>query len=185
MKRIFALLLLSSLATLAGCGGGGTSGNSAPSAPPGSQEAGIPGIDGIRKEFLDAVNAARSVDRMCGQTLYEAAPLVAWDDRLAMAAYLHSFDMATNAFFSHTGSEGSSAGDRITREGYSWSTYGENIAVGYLSVSSVLQGWLGSEGHCRNLMNPAFREIGAGRAEGPFSGNLQAPYWTFDMAAPR
>jgi uncharacterized protein YkwD len=186
VKRIFALLLLSFLVPLTGCGGGGgTSGDTAPFAPPGGQETGIPGIDGILQEFLDAVNAARSADRMCGQTLYSAAPPVGWDDNLAMAAYLHSFDMATNGFFSHTGSDGSSAGDRITQEGYIWSTYGENIAVGYPSVSSVMQGWLGSEGHCRNLMNPAFREIGAGLAEGPFSGNPQASYWTFDLAAPR
>jgi len=52
--------------------------------------------------------------------------------------------------------------------------YGENIAVGYPTVSSVLQGRLGSEGHCRNVMNPAFTEIGAGYAIGPFGGNPAA-----------
>jgi uncharacterized protein YkwD len=102
-----------------------------------------------------------------------------------MAAYLHSSDMAVNQFFSHTGSDGSSPGDRITREGYAWRTYGENIAVGYPTVSAVLQGWLGSDGHCRNIMNPAFREIGAAYAEGPYPGNPSAPYWTFDLATPR
>jgi len=34
-------------------------------------------------------------------------------------------------------------------------------------------------------MNPAFREIGAAYAEGPYLGNPSAPYWTFDLAAPR
>src|SRR3990172_6631535 len=112
-------------------------------------------------------------------------PPVAWNDSLAIAAYLHSEDMATNQFFSHTGSDGSSPGDRITREGYAWWTYGENIAVGYPTVSAVMQGWLGSDGHCRNIMNPAFREIGAAYAEGPYLGNPSAPYWTFDLATPR
>jgi uncharacterized protein YkwD len=99
-----------------------------------------------------------------------------------MAAYLHSEDMVLNDFFSHTGSDGSSAGQRISRQGYPWRTYGENIAVGYPTVSSVIQGWLGSEGHCRNLMNPAFTEIGAGYAIGQFGGNPAARFWTFDLA---
>lgn len=75
-----------------------------------------------------------------------------------------------------------SAGQRISRQGYPWRTYGEDIAVGYPTVSSVLQGWLGSEGHCRNLMDPAFTEIGAGYTIGPFGGNPASLYWTFDLA---
>ena len=71
---------------------------------------------------------------------------------------------------------------RISRQGYSWRTYGENIAIGYPTVASVIQGWLGSEEHCRNLMDPAFAEIGAGYAIGPFGGNPAARYWTFDLA---
>jgi uncharacterized protein YkwD len=141
-----------------------------------------PGVVDIRDEFLAAVNQARSVNQICGSTPYGPAPPVSWSDDLAMAAYLHSEDMALNDFFSHTGSDGSSAGQRISRQGYPWITYGENIAVGYPTVSSVLQGWLGSEGHCQNMMNPAFTEIGAGYAIGPFGGNPAARYWTFDLA---
>jgi uncharacterized protein YkwD len=141
-----------------------------------------PGVADIRDEFLATVNQARSVNQICGTTPYGPAPPVSWSENLAMAAYLHSEDMALNNFFSHTGSDGSSAGQRISRQGYPWRTYGENIAVGYPTVSSVLQGWLGSEGHCRNLMDPDFTEIGAGYAIGPFGGNPAARYWTFDLA---
>jgi len=141
-----------------------------------------PGVADIRDEFLAAVNQARTVSRMCGNTSYGPAPPVSWSDNLAMAAYLHSGDMALNVFFSHTGSDGSSAGQRISRQGYPWRTYGENIAVGYPTVPAVIQGWIGSEGHCRNLMNPAFTEIGAGYVTGPFGGNPAARYWTFDLA---
>ncbi|MDH3238519.1 MAG: CAP domain-containing protein, partial [Deltaproteobacteria bacterium] len=74
---------------------------------------------------------------------------------------------------------------RITRQGYQWWTYGENIAVGYQTVSAVMQAWLDSEGHCRNIMNPAFAEIGAAFAEGQSLGNPAAPYWTFDLATHR
>lgn len=152
-KRVSPFLFAVVLSFLCGCGGG-DSGN------PGLGT-GIPGIDSIRQEFLDAVHQARSVDRMCGADPYDAAPPVAWNDTLAMAAYLHSEDMATNQFFLHTGSDGSTLGERITREGYDWWMYGENIAVGYPTVSAVMQAWLTSEGHCRNIMPPAFEEIGA------------------------
>lgn len=147
-----------------------------------SDSAPDPGVADIRVEFLAALNQARSVARMCGNTAFPPAPPVTWSGELAMAAYLHSEDMALNGFFSHTGSDGSSPGQRITRQGYTWRAYGENIAVGYPSVSSVIQGWLESEGHCRNIMNPAFTEIGAGYAIGGFGTNPAARYWTFDLA---
>jgi uncharacterized protein YkwD len=141
-----------------------------------------PGVADIRDPFLAAVNQARSVARKCGNTRYDPAPPVSWSGSLAMAAYLHSKDMVRKNFLDHTGSDGSSAGQRISRQGYPWKTYGENIAVGNPTVPTVIRGWLGSEGHCRNLMNPAFTEIGAGYAIGPFGGNPAARYWTFDLA---
>src|SRR4030066_1631976 len=130
MKWVSLFLIAVLLASLWSCGGG-DSGTVSPSAPPpGSPGTGIPGIDSIRQEFLDAVNQARSGERMCGNTSYPAAPPVAWTDSLAMAAHLHSEDMDTGPVLSHTGSDGSSPGDRIPREGDAWGTYGENIAVG-------------------------------------------------------
>ena len=141
-----------------------------------------PGVADIRTEFLAAVNKARSVARKCGNTRHGPAPPVSWSDDLAMAAYLHSEDMVRKNFLSHTGSDGSSADQRISRQGYPWRAYGENVAAGSPTVSSVLQGWLGSERHCRNLMDPAFTEIGAGYAIGPFGGNPAARYWTLNLA---
>jgi len=141
-----------------------------------------PGVADIRDEFLAAVNQARSVNRKCGNTRYGPAPPVSWSGILAMAAYLHSKDMVLKTTLSHTGSDGSSAGQRILRQGYPWRAYGENVAAGNPTVSTVIRGWLESERHCRNLMNPAFTEIGAGYAIGPFGGNPAARYWTFDLA---
>lgn len=185
MRRISFYLIAVALAALCGCGGGDSESVSPSVPPPEGTGTGIPEIDSIREEFLDAVNQARSVSRLCGNTSYPGASPVAWNDRLAMAAYLHSVDMETNQFFSHTGSDGSSPGDRITREGYAWWMYGENIAVGYPTVSDVMQAWLESEGHCRNIMTPDFEEIGAAFSEGQYLGNPSARYWTFDLATAR
>jgi len=141
-----------------------------------------PGVADIRDEFLAAVNQARAVHRKCGNTRYGPAPPVSWSGNLAMAAYLHSRDMVLKNIVSHTGSDGSSAGQRISRQWYPWRAYGENSAVGDPTVASVIRGWLGSERHCRNLMDPSFTEIGSGYAIGPFGGNPAARYWTVDLA---
>ena len=178
---VFSLLILPACAGWGGGDGNVTDPGVSVIPPQGGNDP-DPGVADIRDEFLAAVNQARSVNRICGNTSYGPAPPVSWSGNLAMAAYLHSEDMVLNNFFSHTGSDGSSAGQRISRQGYPWWTSGENIAVGYPTVSSVIQGWLGSEGHCRNVMNPAFTEIGAGYATGPFGGNPAARYWTFDLA---
>ena len=178
---VFSLLILP--ACLGGADGDGNVTSEGDSViPPQIGNDPDPGVADIRDAFLAAVNGARSVGQVCGVTPHGPVPPVSWSENLAMAAYLHSEDMVLNNFFGHTGSDGSSVGQRISRQGYPWRTYGENIAVGYPTVSSVLQGWLGSEGHCENLMDPAFTEIGAGYATGPFGGNPGARYWTFDLA---
>ncbi|MPY55765.1 CAP domain-containing protein [Streptomyces spongiae] len=100
------------------------------------------------------------------------------DATLTKAAQAHSEDMAAHRNMSHTGSDGSSPGDRITRAGYTWRTYGENVAYGYTTPEQVMAGWMSSPGHKANILNCAFKEIGVGRAQ---PGN----YWTQDFATAR
>jgi uncharacterized protein YkwD len=97
---------------------------------------------------------------------------------LTEAAQKHSEDMAASGTMSHTGSDGSSPGDRITRAGYSWSTYGENVAYGYSTPEQVMQGWMTSPGHKANILNCAFKEIGVGLAQ-------PGSYWTQDFGTAR
>lgn len=130
------------------------------------------------QSMLDAVNATRAQARTCGTTAYPAVPALTWSCPLKAAAKGHSTDMATNNFFSHTGSNGSSVGDRATGAGFSWTAIGENIAAGtpYSAVSAVLQGWIDSPGHCANLMRSSFKELGAAKVSNP-SSTYQV-YWT-------
>lgn len=62
----------------------------------------------------------------------------------------------------HTNPDGESPFDRMSNAGYSYSYAGENIAAGYPSPSAVVAGWMGSTGHCKNIMSPNFTEIGVG-----------------------
>lgn len=54
--------------------------------------------------------------------------------------------------------------------GVFYQTAGENIAVGYKTPEQVVAGWMNSEGHRKNILNPKFTAIGVGYLEGG--------YWT-------
>ena len=128
------------------------------------------------KQMLTRVNNARQQARTCGSSPYAATALLAWHCSLAAAAQRHSTDMAVNNFFSHTGSDGTNAGQRISATGYPWHAWGENIAAGYATVESVVTGWLNSPGHCSNIMNPTVTEMGAASTSNS-SSDFQI-YWT-------
>ena len=61
-----------------------------------------------------------------------------YNGKLIAAAIGHTLDMVNNDFFSHTGSDGSSLGSRVTDEKYEWNSVGENIASGQRNVQSVM-----------------------------------------------
>ena len=97
---------------------------------------------------------------------------------LNSAAASHSADQAAMNQMTHTGSNGSNAGDRIRAAGYSPGTWGENVAAGYGSSSAVVAGWMGSSGHRANILNSAFTQIGVASAT---SAN-GTRYWTMVLA---
>jgi len=106
-----------------------------------------------------------------------------WNDALATATAGHSIDMATNNYFSHTSLSGATMVDRISSAGYAWSSLAENIAAGYDSIAAVMTGWMDSDDHCVNLMNPQLREIGMACAAN--DSTTYGTYWTMDLGAPR
>ena len=126
--------------------------------------------------MLALVNEARARPRSCGATAFDAAPPLDWDPDLEIAASRHSDDMATHDFFSHTGSDGGSVGDRATAAGFAWSAIGENIAAGQANADVALRGWLDSPGHCSNLMNPSYTSLGMACTSD--SGASWVRYWT-------
>ena len=133
--------------------------------------------------MVTLVNEARAAGHSCGQYGYfPPAPPLEPQDLLAAAAQAHSDDMVANDFFSHTGSNGSAPWDRMSEQGYRWSRAGENIAAGYSDAAAATRGLLDSPGHCRNIMDPEFTEIGVGLATGS-SG--YGSYWTQNFGTPR
>lgn len=105
-------------------------------------------------------------------------PPVTPNAKLAKAARRHSADMARHRNMTHRGADGSGPGRRIAHAGYDWSAYGENVAYGYATSREVMDAWMSSPGHRRNILTCDFKEIGIGLAR---PGN----YWTQDFGTPR
>lgn len=99
---------------------------------------------------------------------------VTWNNQLAQAALGHSIYMNNKGRFSHLGRRGIGPGQRIRAAGYNWKAYGENIGYNYPDEQAVIAGWLQSVGHCKNIMDPHFKEMGVARS---------GAYWTQDFGA--
>jgi uncharacterized protein YkwD len=87
--------------------------------------------------------------------------------------------MVAAEVFSH----GTNFGARISAVGYVWRDAGENIATGFETPRSVVNAWMGSTGHCENILNPTYRDVGTGVSSRVVSGwATGAGTWTQDFA---
>jgi uncharacterized protein YkwD len=130
---------------------------------------------------LALTNAARAQGQTCGTTTFPAVGALTYNAALEQAAQGHAADMAVKNYFSHTSQDGRDFSARITATGYKWYTIGENIAAGQTTPETVVAGWLKSEGHCRNIMNGSFKELGVGYAANASSS--YRTYWVQDFGA--
>lgn len=92
-----------------------------------------------------------------------------WNGDLARIAQNHSTDMATNNFFEHTSSDGTTRKDRMLNAGIDYQYGGENIDYGYVDPFSALNGWFNSLEHRNNLLSEKYTHIGVGFAYGESS----------------
>lgn len=122
-----------------------------------------------REKLIQLVNLVRKTGVQCGNVYYPPVPPLVWETKLEQAALLHSMDMEQHQYFSHVAVDGSRAGERLDRIGYNWRAYGENIGKGYTTEKEIVEAWLKSPGHCKNIMSKLYKEMGVGR-----SGH----YWT-------
>jgi len=143
-----------------------------------------------KSKYLNAINTLRSQGRSCGSAGYfSVAPALRWNDSLYRASYEHSRDMMKSNSFSHKGSQstfdwtsnvqglygGSSFKDRIKNNGYTkWKNIAENIAMGSSTVNQVMDQWISSDGHCANIMNPLFTDVGMARVNDFWTQNFSA-----------
>jgi len=133
--------------------------------PPGPARA-----DPVVQRLVEAHNQERAREKL---------PPLKLEARLEEAARAHARDMADRQVMSHDGGDGSTPTQRIVRAGYHFLRTGENVAAGYRDVPAVIQGWMDSPPHRKNVLGE-FTEIGVARVEGK-DGKL---YWCADFAKP-
>lgn len=142
MLRIFCLVLtLSLVAILAACSSGAVEGES---------------LVGDRAQ----PDKSRMTRLLKDVRMQNRLPGLRRSARLDAAARAHADDMARNGFFSHKSPTAGRVGDRVAARGYDWCFVAENIAFGQRSEAEVLETWLQSPGHRKNIMSRRAGEFG-------------------------
>ncbi|MFM2302730.1 MAG: hypothetical protein RLZZ135_133 [Cyanobacteriota bacterium] len=127
--------------------------------------------DKFDNQILDLVNKERSK---------AGAKPLKLNEKLDRAADAHSLDQAANSRMSHDGSNGSKFDSRIKDEGFLFSRAAENVAYGQKDAFQVMDGWMNSPGHRKNILNPQLENIGIGSATND-NGSI---FWTQDFGTP-
>jgi uncharacterized protein YkwD len=131
------------------------------------------GTASLEDQVVTATNAQRATAKC-------AALIV--DDRLRTAAQVHAADMASYAYLSHTGHDGSDPAARIIAAGYKIDSrvgWAENVARGYPTVDTVMAAFMSSTDNKANILNCSLKAVGVGVARS-VAGEL---YWTQDFGS--
>ena len=128
-------------------------------------------ISAWEQEVIDLTNEERKKEKL---NPLKPAPL------LFASARKHSVNMAKQDKLEHELDEKSNK-DRVNAENYKWSRLAENIAMGQKSPKQVVEAWMNSEGHRKNILTPELTEIGIG-IEKNAKGQI---YWTQNFGTPR
>ncbi|MCC6750495.1 MAG: CAP domain-containing protein [Deltaproteobacteria bacterium] len=158
-------------------GGSGTpdSGTGVPSVIP-LDVASSPGWAEFEDLTIVLINQRRAAGASCGGTWYGPVGPLGFNESIRTAARGHSSDMAEKGYFAHEGLDGSTPMQRMLDAGYNGTAFGENIAAGQRTPEEVVTAWMGSPGHCQNIMHPAFRVTGVGYIAAPASPYKH--FWT-------
>jgi uncharacterized protein YkwD len=132
---------------------------------------------------LELINEVRSRGARCGDRSFAPVRPVTFSATLTEVASAHALDMAEHNYFEHVDLAGRSPADRVRSVGYQEKLVGENIAYGPVTVDEVVQGWLDSPGHCENIMDPRFVQMGIAVAAG--RSTRRGLYWVQVLAEPR
>jgi uncharacterized protein YkwD len=112
------------------------------------------------EDILLAVNEIRIQNNL---------PILKNNFLLTKAAQNKSKDMMDNQFFAHDGPNKKWA-SYIFEAGYKYKLIGENLATGYYESSQLVNAWINSETHKKNILSPDFLETGLAVIYGTYKG---------------
>ncbi len=132
--------------------------------PSGSFAAGVSYLSELERTIFRFTNEVRQRN---------GVPPLTWENSLREVARAHSADMLVRNYFSHVNPEGRSPHDRIIAGSrFPLSMTGENIWTGTgrqpgdtrQLARIIVDNWMSSPGHRKNLLHPEFTDIGLGVA---------------------
>ena len=117
-------------------------------------------INNIQNEntYTDLINEVYEITNNYRSLV--GVPSLTLDSSLVEAANIRAKELSDS--FSHTRPNGSSCFTVLSELGISYGTAGENIAAGYSSSQSVMEGGRSSIGHYQNIISSKFKKIGIG-----------------------
>jgi uncharacterized protein YkwD len=161
--------LLAAALSMSGSAGAGTAGSRCPGAD-------TPAAGADASQINPAV-----VCLVNGQRAIRGLPDLQEDRRLDRSAQGWTDVMVASGSFTH----GPDFSARITAAGFSWADAGENIATGFRTPREVMDAWMASPGHCRNILDPVYSRIGVGFVTRPVAGSASSgATWTQDFGLP-
>lgn len=101
---------------------------------------------------------------------------------LQKAAAAHAAELSRYSRVSHTGRNGSNPAQRVRAAGYRWSSVGENVSAGRMSIAEVIKAWHKSPPHRKNLQLRRAVDFGMAVSHDPDS--VLSNYWVLVVAAP-
>ncbi|WP_085506908.1 CAP domain-containing protein [Thalassobacillus devorans] len=128
-----------------------------PQQPQGDQN-----VNDIQQQVVDLTNQEREKNGL--------KPLKI-DTEVMEVAQEKSEDMAENDYFSHNSPTYGSPFDMMKDFGVDYQRAAENIAAGQQTPESVVEGWMNSPGHRKNILNGQLTHIGVGY-------DANGDYWT-------
>ena len=114
----------------------------------------------VYPKALVSVNAIRSKNQRCGLRSFRRANPLRWNQKLAVLSARYAMKMYNTKRVAHIDADGFNPSERVSQGGYNFMVVGENIASGYTKVDDAINGWRKSCSHCKNMMNPIFKEVG-------------------------
>ncbi|WP_241657150.1 SafA/ExsA family spore coat assembly protein [Halobacillus salinus] len=124
-----------------------------------------PNIKSVEQQVIDLTNQERAKQGL--------SPLKGnW--QLSRVARYKSRDMRDKGYFSHQSPTYGSPFEMMRSFNVSYRRAAENIAAGQRTPQEVVDGWMNSPGHRKNILDPNLRQIGVGYAKGGSYGH----YWT-------
>jgi uncharacterized protein YkwD len=104
--------------------------------------------------------ASALVDEMNRERATYGLPPLRVNDELSAAALDRVDDMFAKHYFGHISPDGIKPWTWADKEGYDYREFGENLAVGYRTPHAVVDGWMHSPEHRKNVLSKNFDEVG-------------------------